>query len=205
MRYRWATASSGCPTRYGPQLRAPTAELRRLFRGIAVPTWTTTNPTGTDIPLHRRPKHVTFAEPVNDMAFAGAWSSNDTFAEPASSKAFVKALSPNDNETNSDHTNQLFSSSADDDQRIVIRESLDEPTWKVVWKTKPTRAALSSSGADKIFRRLLDVVMAKSARRAITGDGVCIGLTYNGNAFVHRKASRNKDLTREIVAEVKSR
>ena len=47
--------------------------------------------------------------------------------------------------------------------------------------------------------------MVKSARRAITGDGVCIGLTYREDAFVHPKPKRCRDLVREIVSEIRSR
>ena len=50
----------------------------------------------------------------------------------------------------------------------------------------------------------LDVAMVKSARQASTGDGVCIGLTYNGNAFGHPETSQNKDLSWEAVDEIKS-
>ena len=46
--------------------------------------------------------------------------------------------------------------------------------------------------------------MVKSARRAVTGDGVCIGLTYKDKAFVHPKTKKRRDLIREIVDEAKS-
>ena len=46
--------------------------------------------------------------------------------------------------------------------------------------------------------------MVKSARRAVTGDGVCIGLTYKDQAFVHPKTKKRRELIKEIVAEIKS-
>ena len=45
--------------------------------------------------------------------------------------------------------------------------------------------------------------MVKSARRAVAGDGVCIGLTYKDKAFVHPRTTRCKNLIKEIVAEAK--
>ena len=38
----------------------------------------------------------------------------------------------------------------------------------------------------------------------MTGDGVCIGLTYKGSPFIHPKTSRNRDLIEAIVDEVRS-
>ena len=46
--------------------------------------------------------------------------------------------------------------------------------------------------------------MVKSARKAVTGDGVCIGLTYKDKAFVHPETKKCRDLIREIVDEVRS-
>jgi hypothetical protein len=63
---------------------------------------------------------------------------------------------------------------------------------------------LNQSGVSDILRRLLDVEMAKSARQAVTGDGICIGLNYKTNAFVHPKTIRDKELTKLIVDEVRS-
>ena len=47
--------------------------------------------------------------------------------------------------------------------------------------------------------------MAKSARRAITGDGICTGLTYKEDAVAHPKTKRCRDLFKEIVSEMRSR
>ncbi len=44
--------------------------------------------------------------------------------------------------------------------------------------------------------------MVKSARRAVTGDGVCIGLTYKDRAFIHPKTSHSKTLIAEILTEM---
>ena len=72
------------------------------------------------------------------------------------------------------------------------------------WETKLTRIALQPNGSDKILHLLQGVAMVKSARRAITGDGVCIGLTYKENAFVHPKTKVCRDLIREIYSEFRS-
>jgi hypothetical protein len=48
------------------------------------------------------------------------------------------------------------------------------------------------------------VDMAKSARRAVTGDGVCIGPTYKDLAFVHPKTKKCRELNKETVSEIKS-
>ena len=59
-------------------------------------------------------------------------------------------------------------------------------------------------GCENILDLLWRVEMVKSARRAVTGDGVCIGLTYKDKAFVHPKTKKRRDLIREIVDEAKS-
>ena len=46
--------------------------------------------------------------------------------------------------------------------------------------------------------------MVPSARKAVTGDGICIGLTYKTCPFIHPKTTRNRDLIEAIVAEVRS-
>ena len=46
--------------------------------------------------------------------------------------------------------------------------------------------------------------MVKSARRAVTGDGVCIGLTYKTEAFVHPETKKCRELIKAIVDEVKT-
>ena len=55
-----------------------------------------------------------------------------------------------------------------------------------------------------MLRHLLDVEMVKSARQAVTGDGICIGLTYKKTAFVHPKTVRSKELIKHIVDEMRS-
>ena len=47
-------------------------------------------------------------------------------------------------------------------------------------------------GSTEILHRLQDVKIAKSERKAVTGDGVCIGLTYNDRALIHPVAMHNK-------------
>ncbi len=46
--------------------------------------------------------------------------------------------------------------------------------------------------------------MVPSARKAVTGDGVCIGLTFKSSPFVHPKTQRNRELVEAVVAEVRS-
>ncbi len=45
--------------------------------------------------------------------------------------------------------------------------------------------------------------MVKSARRAVAGDGVCIGLTYKDQAFVHPETKRYGELIKGIADEIK--
>ncbi len=53
---------------------------------------------------------------------------------------------------------------------------------------------LSPNGIDNISRNLLDVEMKLSARQAVTGEGVCIGLDFKTSAFAHPKTTRSKEL-----------
>ena len=46
--------------------------------------------------------------------------------------------------------------------------------------------------------------MVPSARKAVTGDGVCIGLTFKTSPFLHPKTQRNRELIEAIVEEVRS-
>ena len=48
----------------------------------------------------------------------------------------------------------------------------------MVGKYNPQPIRLSSNGIDNLFRNLLDVEMVQSARQAVTGEGICIGLSY---------------------------
>ncbi len=77
-------------------------------------------------------------------------------------------------------------------------------TWSVVGKINPKPLKLSHKGIHDIFYHLLNVNMVPSARKAVTGDGVCIGLTYKTNPFVHPKTQRNRELIGAAVAENRS-
>ena len=59
-------------------------------------------------------------------------------------------------------------------------------------------------GADDVIYHLSSVQMAPSARKAVTGDGICIGLTYKGSPFIHPETTRNRGLVEAIVAGVRS-
>ncbi len=50
---------------------------------------------------------------------------------------------------------------------------------------------LTLHGTNEVVHRLQDVKMVRSARKAVTGDGVCIGLTYTDRAFIHPKTVHN--------------
>ncbi len=63
---------------------------------------------------------------------------------------------------------------------------------------------LSPKGIHDIFYHLLNVNMVPSARKAVAGDGVCIGLTYKTNPFVHPKTQRNREMVGAVVAEIRS-
>ena len=76
--------------------------------------------------------------------------------------------------------------------------------WTTVGRFNPIPVKLNKSGSNDILRRLLDVEMARSARQAVTGDGICIGLAYETNAFVQPKTVRSKEFTKLIVDEVRS-
>ncbi len=84
------------------------------------------------------------------------------------------------------------------------RDDATEPGWTVVGKLNPQPIRLGSKGIDNIFYYLSQVEMAPSARKAVTGDGICIGLTFKTSPFVHPKTDRNRDLIEAIVAEVRS-
>jgi hypothetical protein len=85
-----------------------------------------------------------------------------------------------------------------------VGATANSTTWTTVGKFNPKPIRLSQSGLNDILRRLLDVEMVKSARRAVAGDGICIGLNYKTNAFVHPKTVRDKELIKLIVDEVRS-
>ena len=59
-------------------------------------------------------------------------------------------------------------------------------------------------GCENIPELVWRAEMVKSARRAVTGDGVCIGLTYKTEAFVHPETKRCRGLIKDIVAEIKT-
>ena len=59
-----------------------------------------------------------------------------------------------------------------------------------VGTSKPARVPLRPQGCENIPELLWRVEMVKSARRAVTGAGVCIGLTYRDQAFTHPKAKK---------------
>jgi hypothetical protein len=68
-------------------------------------------------------------------------------------------------------------------------EGWSEP-WTAVITTRPTRVSLHPQGCENILELLWRVEMVKSARRAVTGNGVCVGLTYKDQAFVHPKTKK---------------
>ena len=45
--------------------------------------------------------------------------------------------------------------------------------------------------------------MVPSARKAVSGDGICIGLNFKTTAFVHPRTGENGKLIKEIVEEVR--
>ena len=74
----------------------------------------------------------------------------------------------------------------------------------MVGKINPQPIKLSPKGIKDIFYYLSQVEMVPSARKAVTGDGICIGLTFKSSPFVHPKTARSRDLIEAIVAEVRS-
>ena len=76
--------------------------------------------------------------------------------------------------------------------------------WAVVGKINPIPVPLSYSGIEDIFYYLMEVEMVQSARKAVTGDGICIGLTFKSNSFIHPKTSRSRGLIEAVVSEVRS-
>ena len=84
------------------------------------------------------------------------------------------------------------------------RDDTTESGWTVVGKINPQPIKLSPKGISDIFYYLSQVEMAPSARKAVTGDGICIGLTFKSSPFVHPKTARSRDLIEAIVAEVRS-
>ncbi len=62
-------------------------------------------------------------------------------------------------------------------------------SWSLVGKINPKPVKLTQKGIHDIFYHLLNVHMVPSARKAVTGDGVCIGLTFKSSPFVHPKTN----------------
>ena len=60
--------------------------------------------------------------------------------------------------------------------------------WTLVKKISPKPIKLTPRGIHGVFYYLLEVAMAPSARKAVTGDGICIGLTFKSS--IHSKTSR---------------
>ena len=60
----------------------------------------------------------------------------------------------------------------------------DSDSWTAVGTTTPTRVPLHPQGCENLIGVLWRVEMVKSARRAVAGDGVCIGLTYTCHEFL---------------------
>ena len=73
-----------------------------------------------------------------------------------------------------------------------------------VGKINPIPVPLSHTGLENIFYYPQQVEMVQSARKAVTGDGICIGLTFKANSFIHPKTARSRDLIEAIVGEVRS-
>ena len=63
-----------------------------------------------------------------------------------------------------------------------------DSTWTVVGKINPTPLKLTHKGP--------------SARKAVAGDGVCIGLTFKPSPFVHPNTKWNRELVAAVVAEI---
>ena len=62
------------------------------------------------------------------------------------------------------------------------------------WEVQPQTKDNYLTWDERIFHRLKDVKMVRSAGKAVTGDGVCIGLTYRDRAFIHPKTAHDKAL-----------
>ncbi len=78
------------------------------------------------------------------------------------------------------------------------------PSWSLVGRIDPKPVKLTRQGSDAIFTLLQKVHMVPSARKAVTGDGVCIGLTFKTSPFLHPKTQRNRELIEAVVEEVRS-
>ncbi len=63
---------------------------------------------------------------------------------------------------------------------------------------------LTPTGIHDIYYHRLGVHLVPSVRKAVTGDGVCIGLTFKCSPFAHPKTARSCGLIDAIVAEVRS-
>ena len=63
----------------------------------------------------------------------------------------------------------------------------DEPPWTVK-PARPTRVALSADGTNWIFELVQTVIMVRSARRAVPGNGFCIVLAYKEMPFSIQRA-----------------
>ena len=93
-----------------------------------------------------------------------------------------------------DRPSERLSEETDDEEEVaIITTDLITaapgvpPPWSLVGRIDPKPVKMTRQGIGSIFDLLQTVHMVPSARKAVTGDGVCIGLTFKTCPFMHPK------------------
>jgi hypothetical protein len=110
-----------------------------------------------------------------------------------------------------DRPNELLFEETDDEEEVapITTDPITAapgvpPPWSLVGRIDPKPVKMTRQGVGSIFDLLQKVHMVPSARKAVTGDGVCIGLTFKTCPFMHPKTQRNRELVAAVVAEIRS-
>ena len=135
--------------------------------------------------------------------FAQSWSDSDD-EPPSLTESSCDSDSGEDSSDYDGTVHQAVPGISSTTNGSRLRDDDTEPGWTVVGKINPQPIKLSPKGLKDILYHLSRVEMVPSARKAVAGDGICIGLTFKTSSFIHPKTDRNRDLIEAIVAEVRS-
>ena len=123
--------------------------------------------------------------------------------EPSERSHAAPAVVPIQPTTDLRRTDVVINGGWDDTYDDWGTSDIQDP-WTALGTNYSTRVPLHPQGCESTLNLLWRVDMVESARKAVAGDGVCIGSTYKDKAFVHPKTKKCRDLVREIVDEVNS-
>ena len=165
------------PDYYSPAIAAVTPTNEKSV------TWDPEGPTYDEPKPYREPyvrpvgRHPMSVDPDPDDSY------DDDFVWPtAELAAHVAAL----NQRGSNSCESLVAPH----RRSVSLAAAEASNWIEVFRFNPQPIKLSPEGVFNIHVCLLEVAMAPSARKAVTGDGICIGLNYKTTAFVHPHSTK---------------